>query len=106
MKINILGTEYDFETTSAKEDVRLCGNDGYTDFYEKAIRVENDYNTNDPSIVKDLGEYQAKVARHELVHAFFFESGLRDWAEDENLVDWLAIQFPKMLAAFQEVGAV
>ena len=36
-----------------------------------------------------------KVIRHELVHAFLFESGLsvNSWADNEEIVDWIAIQF-------------
>ena len=47
--------------------------------------------------------------RHEVVHAFLEESGLSDcslrpemaWARNEEMVDWIAIQFPKMLEAFK-----
>ena len=35
------------------------------------------------------------------------ESGLdscNDWAGNEELVDWIARQFPKMLDTFKEIG--
>ena len=44
--------------------------------------------------------------RHELIHAFLFESGLAEnsnWARNEEMVDWIARQFPKMAKTFQEV---
>jgi hypothetical protein len=52
--------------------------------------------------------------RHEIVHAFFTESGLMDnalqlesaWAGNEEMVDWFAIQGPKIYAAWKEAGAV
>jgi hypothetical protein len=46
--------------------------------------------------------------RHELVHAFLFESGLHNdsWAANEAAVDWIANQFPKILKAFQEAGCI
>jgi len=28
------------------------------------------------------------------------------WARHEEMVDWIAIQFPKIMKAFQEVGAL
>lgn len=106
MKINILGTEYDFAETTRKEDVRLSECDGYCDFYEKTIRVETDYNENDPNAIKDFDALKSRVKRHEVIHAFLFESGLTKLAEDEQLVDWISVQFPKMLKTFQETGGL
>jgi hypothetical protein len=36
-----------------------------------------------------------------------FESGLGadSWGINEEIVDWIAYQFPKMAAAFEKVGA-
>jgi len=53
---------------------------------------------------QDLDSVTRKNIRHELIHAFLSESGLWancDWAKEE-MVDWLAIQFPKLLKAFTE----
>ena len=52
-----------------------------------------------------------KKLRHEIVHAFLFESGLSSnthgiygaWAENEEMVDWIAIQSPKIFKVFQEL---
>ena len=52
--------------------------------------------------------------RHELVHAFLNESGLqwnsfapeKAWAKNEEMVDWFAIQAPKMFEAFRLAGAI
>lgn len=106
MKLNILGTEYDYAEQTEKEDVRLCNCDGYADFYEKTIRVETDYNENDPNAIKDFGSFKARVKRHELTHTFFFESGMREWAENELLVDWFATQSPKLFEAFKSINAL
>ena len=51
---------------------------------------------------ENLEDYKKKVTRHELVHAFLFESGLHDMAKDEQLVEWLAIQSPKMFEAMKK----
>ena len=55
-----------------------------------------------------------KTLRHELIHAFLAESGLSanalsnytSWAENEEMVDWIAIQFPKILEVFKEVDCL
>lgn len=57
---------------------------------------------------------QREIIRHELVHAFLNESGLRynshtpdcAWAQNEEMVDWFAIQFPKMQKAFEQADAL
>ena len=51
-------------------------------------------------------ELKNKVLRHEIVHAFFHESGCSEWTNDENLVEWIAIQVPKMAKAMKEAGAI
>lgn len=52
--------------------------------------------------------------RHEIVHAFFNESGLQydglqydgAWCKNEEMVDWFAIQGPKIYRAWREAGAL
>lgn len=56
--------------------------------------------------------YRKRVLRHEIIHAFLNESGLSAdastptgaWARHEEMVDWIAIQFPKIAAVYQELG--
>ena len=50
--------------------------------------------------------------RHEIVHAFLAESGLYrssneykgPWPMNEEMVDWFAVQSPKIFRAYQELG--
>ena len=62
--------------------------------------------------LKDFSVYQKKVMRHEIIHAFLFESGLSEnfthpeYGHDETYVDWIASQFPKMCEVFKEVGCL
>ena len=57
------------------------------------------------------GALEKRNLRHEIIHAFFNESGLSDnsfeftgaWAKNEEMVDWLAIQSPKIFRVFQEL---
>lgn len=54
--------------------------------------------------LKNIENYKKKITRHEIIHAFLFESGLdfNSWGRNEEFVDWLALQFPKIIKAFEE----
>lgn len=106
-KINVLGTVYTMCEVAPAEDAKLEGNDGYTDTSTKVIVVDS-MQENDPKNKGNLPEYKKAVKRHELVHAFLYESGLDacSWAPNEELVDWIAIQAPKLLKAFNDADAL
>lgn len=102
--INILGTEYEAQIgVELKDEPRLKDCDGFTDFTTKKIFIGKFIQ--DGKSFSDLETYTRKVIRHEVVHAFLFESGLdvnSDWARNEELVDWIAIQSPKLNKVFQD----
>ena len=109
MKINVLGTKYIINERSPEEDKILCGIDGYCDKTTKVICITK--KTPD----SNLGEwevYRKKVLRHEIIHAFLFESGLHEnfehkqWGHEETFIDWVAVQFPKMQKAFEQAGCL
>ncbi|MDO4394921.1 MAG: hypothetical protein Q4C23_02955 [Mycoplasmatota bacterium] len=108
MKVKILGTEYEVIKDAEEKDypqLKKC--DGFTDFSIKRIVVANF--DKDESGVDDIDWYKKKVLRHELVHAFIHESGLAencDWARNEELTDWIAIQFEKILGVFIELQCI
>lgn len=109
-KINVLGTEYTIVISNSKEDKYLEKCDGYCDKTSHKIVVTSEDENSD---LEFFSEYQKKVTRHEIVHAFLFESGLhgcmntkKRGEHDEQMVDWIAVQFPKMLKAFQEAGCI
>ena len=110
MKVNILGVEYEIIESTEAKDPKLNGKDGYCDTTIKICVVENmEESKKDLNAKKDLEEYKKSVKRHELIHAFLYESGLdccSNWATNEEMVDFFAIQFPKMLKAFQDVEAL
>lgn len=110
MKINILGTEYTLTVCSEAEDNRLNGFDGLTDETTKELLVESyEQNSDDPNSKRNLQIQINKVKRHEIIHAFLFESGLAEnsvWAQNEEMVDFFAIQFPKLLEAFKAADAL
>ena len=108
MKVKILGTEYEIIKNAEEKDypqLKKC--DGFTDFSIKKIVVA-DFDK-DESSIDDLEWYKNKVLRHEIVHVFIHESGLAencDWARNEEMTDWIAIQFTKMLEVFIQVEAI
>lgn len=105
-KVNILGTEYTVETRDSKSDQILIDKDGYTDFSLKLIVIE-DISKENGYQWGDLEAFRQKVLRHELVHAFMYESGLdcnSEWGRDETLIDWIAIQLPKISEVFKELN--
>lgn len=111
-KVNILGVEYSICFMREDEPAYVEKNaNGWTDSSIKAICVG--IFEPDPSSLADLDEFQKKVLRHEIIHAFLYESGLCEsskasdaWAINEEMVDWLAIQHSKIHAAMKQAGAL
>lgn len=103
--MNILGTEYTIKFKNEEEDPMLNYNcDGYCDPTTKKIVIKE--LKRDATSVDDLKGYQNQVIRHEMVHAFFHESGLSKYEEDEILVEFLAIQLPKLLKLSKEIISI
>lgn len=118
IKINVLGTEYEIIRKKYDEnpEFKELGADGYIDDMLKKIHY-CDMSTF-PKFEKEPEELhkfrEKKTLRHEIIHAFLSESGLAEnscfidsaWAMNEEMVDWIAIQFPKILKVFMEVEAL
>lgn len=105
MKIDILGTSYEIIRQTEEENQKLKDANGLCEIYSKKI-VLREINEDDPNCYENLEAWKNKTFRHEIIHAFFAESGLRNncsFAEDEELVDWIAIQFPKILQVFEKL---
>lgn len=100
-QVNILGTTWKIDTSD--NDPVLEGADGYCDHTLKRCVIKNITPTTNS--VGDLEEYTKRVTRHEIIHAFLFESGLGtdSWAGNEEIVDWIARQFPKLVETFSEL---
>lgn len=108
--VSILGTEYEI-VTDAPDEMLPDNADGAMEQSIKRIviaKFEPDSNS-----IKDLESYRKKVLRHEIIHAFLYESGLwnnsgtaESWGTSEEITDWFAIQSPKIMEVFQELGVV
>ncbi|PXV85100.1 hypothetical protein C8E03_11924 [Lachnotalea glycerini] len=115
MKVDVLGTEYKIEIHKFDNDVTLKNNSwaAYC-CSDKPLIVIGDLDDDQNFKFHDDKEkdtYFKSCLRHEIVHAFLNESGLKDsaqspngpWSKNEEMVDWIAIQFPKILQAFREI---
>ena len=106
MKITILGEQWTIEERTMAEDKGLADCDGYCD---KTVRLIVVCKKQDECTLADFEVYRKKVLRHEIIHAFLFESGLHenfghDTGHDETYVDWIAAQYPKLKRAFKAAG--
>lgn len=102
MKINILGTNYEIVKQTVAENTKLEDANGLCEFFAKKIVV--DEAKPDRTTFENLEEFNKKVLRHEIIHAYFGESGLKDYMNDEVLVDWIASQFHKIEDTFKSLN--
>ena len=104
MKANILGQDYDILIDETLKD---RGRDGECLMYEKKINIKpvQDMLESDASMSSKVTSWN-ETLRHELIHAFFFESGLVEYGGDETLVDFIGEQFPKLRQIFDEAGCL
>lgn len=114
-RVKILGTEYIIEKKAYSDDpdFEKRGIDGYCDWNTKKI-VYCDMTTH-PNTSDESKEFcdicENKTLKHEVIHAFFAESGLAEssacfgggWATNEEMVDWMALQFDKIKAVYEEL---
>lgn len=109
MQVNVLGTKYSIIESNRIDDPNLENNDGYCDHSTKTIVIDTFQGCeNHPNSLGNIDEYKKSVIRHELIHAFLHESGLNScsWAKEEEIVDWIAIQFPKLMDAFESSNCI
>lgn len=105
MKVNILGTEYEIIVVDEEDNERFQEVDAWCDTSVKKIIIGNRKRTEYDK--EDVSQFRNKVLRHEMIHAFIYESGLdveSVWALNETLVDFFAIQIPKMAKLFEEAN--
>lgn len=105
--VHILGIEYKIIIIEEDDYCYDREADGWCDVQAKEILIYN-YKQSIES-VRDLVRYQKSTIRHEILHAFLYESGLwqnsygsKCWAKNEEMVDWFAIQEPKIHSAYKE----
>lgn len=118
MKIDVLGTKYTVKRVNNGQDdyMEKMHFGGYCDSVDKQIVILNlkscpDWEKEPEERIRTV---EKTTMRHELIHAFLNESGLQHnafapegaWARNEEMVDWFALQMPKLLKAFKEADCL
>ena len=105
IKVNILGAEWRIYSATEEEEPRLENKNGFTDWTAKLICMER----KPQGDIGSMETYMNKVIRHELIHAFMDESGFQDcfehhdYGQEETVVDWFAIQMPKIMKLADDI---
>ena len=117
-RLTILGTEYTVSRYKESEhsffkNFEKCG---MCDEMLKEIAI---IDTADLPNAADYSEewfkeYEKEIIRHEIIHAYFNESGLKDSGhryfdsvfKDEELIDWIAIQGKKIYKTWMEAEKI
>ena len=112
MKIEVMGVQYEVHRVNPYEPIHNSKSldeqnmGGFCDYDLKEIYVADMSATKgwetEPKL-KIMGR-ESRILRHEITHAFLFESGLNwdssvlqdGWATNEEMVDWFAIQGEKI----------
>lgn len=113
MTLNILGTDYTVHIRTPEEDEALKFCSGYCDHTTHEIVVQEE-KPKEPGDIGDWKAYHNRILRHEIIHAFLFESGLggdatyqeKEDAHPELLVDWFARQAPKIYEVYKAAGVM
>lgn len=109
-KISVLGQGYEILFHTSEDDPKLKEWNGYHEPYSKKIVIDSKLveDTNKEPLGAENPEiYLRHIYRHEIMHAFFCESGITyryDKEEEDFLVDWIARMYPKMKKIFAELG--
>ena len=117
-KVDVLGTRYSvYRVTSGENEYMeklhyggLCTTIDHR-IYILDLSTTEEWGGETEEVRKSM---EACTLRHEVIHAFLNESGLQwnsfapenAWAKNEEMVDWIAIQAPKIFKVYQELGCV
>ena len=113
-KVNVLGSEWTIilEVKDTTKIPYYNHVNGWADVsvHEIHVGIFQKHEIND---LKNIAVYYKRTLRHEIIHAFLMESGLdtqtdscRAWATNEEMVDWIAGQFPKIQMVLKELDAL
>ena len=117
IKLEVLGTVYTIKEAMYQDDLMFEENncDGYTNAITKeiALCVSTTHPCHKGLSGAEHLMLRKEILRHEIVHAFLDESGLRSsacgtecWPQNEEMVDWIALQGPKIYAAWKKADAL
>lgn len=103
--VMILGAVWTVRSATEKGEPRLENKNGFTDWTERLICLEREPQGD----IGSMETYMKQVIRHEVVHAFMFESGLgdsfehKDYGHEETIVDWFAFQMGNIVNVVMDI---
>lgn len=107
--VNVLGVPYKVHL-GTEEDypiLKRCGSSGLCDYSIKKIWVtDTRLEQSDADDMSDQNYPTNLVLRHELVHAYLNESSMEEYAENERLVNVIAMALPKLYDMCKSAGAI
>lgn len=112
--VNVLGIKYEIVRLPSSEMEFGYGGFCDPDLHRIEILKLDTVDEWKETTKEKRAERENLFLRHEIVHAFFNESGLKDnsthmegpWAKNEEMVDWIAVQGTKIYKAWEEAGAL
>ena len=116
--VDILGTPWKIAVLKNEEEPAFDREraDGLCSYNERLIKILD--TTTSESLKHENqdyhNDYMKEILRHEIVHAFLYESGLGNcsisprvaWAKNEEMVDWFANQGQKIYRAWEQCGCL
>ena len=117
-KRSILGTDYTIKVVDYENEIYFKENgcDGYCDDAEKVICICNlETHPEYKNESAHTCEFEEKsTLRHEIIHAYLNEAGLNAsalpspsaWSKNEEMVDFFAIQLPKIAETCQSLNCL
>lgn len=117
-QVNILGATYKIVVKKYQDDEAFESRSisGYCDNMLKEIVLcdMTTYKGFEKEPIEYCEQEQLACLRHEMVHAFLYQSGLDEssgkydcgWARNEEMVDWIAIQGEKIYLAWKAACAI
>lgn len=116
MTVDILGTKYDVILVDKFDDDESNFIGGFTDPDLHLIKIRDleKIDAWKKETAEKIEIRQKETLRHEIVHAYLDESGLKwctldtgdSWASNEEMVDWFAIQGPKIMETWRKAGCL
>ena len=105
IKVDILGEQYKLMEIEDKRFDEFDA-DGFCEWWAKELHIKKGIDEHEPGSMLNLKDYRANTIKHEIVHAFMFESGMQNYERDEMLVEWVARNLEKMMNAYNQAMQV
>lgn len=119
ISVKILGTKYTIKKAHEEPDIQYmldqsCS--GFCRFATKEILFFDHKDEVTFTWLKGLNQierldYLKSTIRHEIVHAYLYESGLdsssdssSSWARHEEMIDWISLQSHKIYKTYKKLG--